>query len=279
MALAMIDHDVLERLERFIQELAAAAALESLPLFRMEAQSQAGLGQINKDGHIQGFDPVTEADKASERSLRRLIAERFADHGVIGEEYGEDRPDAEFVWVLDPIDGTRAFISGLPMWTCLIGLRHYGRPILGAISQPYVKELYLGSALGARLITPHGTRPLKVRATQDLSSAILATTDPYLFQGDETKAFESLRRQTRLIRYGCDAYAFAQVAAGQLDGAFETGLKAWDIEAIIPVITHAGGTVCNWHGQEIGPSGGQVIASASPELQAAILQHLRPAAQ
>src|SRR5215469_148288 len=131
-------------LEAFLLELDAAAAAVTLPLFR------TGLDVANKAGK-DAFDPVTAADHGAEAAIRKLIAERYPDHGVIGEEYGEDRPDAEFVWVLDPVDGTRAFISGLPLWTTLIGLRHQGRPVLGSIGQPYVGELFVGHAGGARL--------------------------------------------------------------------------------------------------------------------------------
>src|SRR5690606_34040270 len=118
---------------------------------------------------------VTEADKGAERAIRALIAERYPDHGVIGEEYGEDRPDAEFVWVLDPVDGTRAFISGLPLWTTLIGLRHQGRPVLGSIGQPYLGEIYIGHAGASRLVSAAGTRALKVRACPELGQALIAT--------------------------------------------------------------------------------------------------------
>src|SRR6201995_4873221 len=135
-----------DELDAFFVELNAAAAGGILPLFPSEH------GRIDKGG-AKGFDPVTEADKGAERAIRALIAARYPDHGVIGEEYGEDRPDAEFVWVLDPVDGTRAFICGLPVWTTLIGLRHNGTPVLGSIGQSYIGELYIGHAGGSRLMT------------------------------------------------------------------------------------------------------------------------------
>src|ERR1700761_4387803 len=146
-----------DELDAFLLELNGAAAGAILPLFR------ADHGLIDKGG-AKGFDPVTEADKGAERAIRALISQRYPDHGVIGEEYGEDRPDAEFVWVLDPVDGTRAFISGLPVWTTLIGLRHNGAPVLGSIGQSYIGELFIGGAdKGSRLISRHGVRPLKTR--------------------------------------------------------------------------------------------------------------------
>ncbi len=260
-------------LESFVLELAAAAADVALPLFR-----QTGLATDNKLEAEKRFDPVTEADKGAERAIRALISQRFPEHGVIGEEYGEDRPDAEFVWVLDPVDGTRAFISGLPLWTTLIGLRHKGRPTVGAIAQPYLGEVYLGSPLGSRLITAKGATPLKVCPSPDLSDAVIGTTDPDLFIGAEATAYSQLRQAVRLARYGCDAYAFAMVAAGTMDIALETGLKPWDIEAIIPVIENAGGAVTNWRGQAVPETAGQVIAASSPRLIQQALTHLSAAA-
>src|SRR6185437_9731155 len=162
----------------FLLELNRASADVILPLFRAEH----GLENKSAKGD---YDPVTAADKGGESAIRALIAERYPDHGVIGEEYGEDRPDAEFVWVLDPVDGTRAFIAGLPLWCTLIALRHEGRPVLGSIGQPVLNEIYLGHAGGARLLNPQGETPLKVRPCPLLTEAIIATTDTGLFDGAE----------------------------------------------------------------------------------------------
>ena len=245
----------LAELEAFLIELNRATAAHILPLFR------AAHGLRDKGG-AAGFDPVTEADEGAERIIRRLIAERYPGHGVIGEELGEDRPDAEFVWVLDPVDGTRAFIAGLPTWCTLIGLRHEGGPVLGSIGQPYVGELFLGHAGGSRLISRGDERPLKVRACPLLTQAIIATTDPEgCCDGAELGAWRQVRAAARLARLGCDAYAFAMVAAGTLDLVVEAGLKAWDIEAIIPVIEGAGGLVTDWRGAPLGAHGGQVAAA------------------
>src|ERR1700761_8921913 len=149
--------NLIAELDAFLVELNGAAAAAILPLFR------ADHGLIDKGG-AKGFDPVTEADKGAECAIRTLISQRYPDHGVIGEEYGEDRPNAEWVWVLDPVDGTRAFIAGLPVWTTLIGLRHNGTPVLGSIGQSYIGELFIGGAdKGSRLISRHGVRPLKTR--------------------------------------------------------------------------------------------------------------------
>ncbi len=260
-------------LERFALDLAAAAAMASLPLFRLK-----GLGEDNKLAHLSRFDPVTEADKGAERAIRALINQAFPDHGIIGEEYGEENPEAEFVWVLDPVDGTRAFISGLPVWTNLIGLRHKGRPVLGLIGQPVLGEVFIGSPLGSRLICPQGEAALQVRACPNLADAVIGTTDPYQYKGAETQAYAGLLDAVKLARYGCDAYAFAMVALGTMDIALEAGLKCWDIEAIIPVIENAGGVVTDWHGNPVGQDGGQVIAAASRALIDEALEHLSKAA-
>jgi len=244
--------DRLEALDAFLVELNRAAAGAILPLFR------GAHGLVNKLGP-GGFDPVTEADKGAERAIRALIAERYPDHGVIGEEYGEDRPDAEFVWVLDPVDGTRAFIAGLPLWCTLIGLRWQGKPVLGSIGQSYLGELYIGSAAGSRLMSRGESRPLKVRPCPKLTDALIATTDPeYCFTGAELGAWTQVRAAARLARLGCDAYAYAMVAAGTMDLVVEAGLKAWDIDAAIPVIEGAGGLVTDWRGEPVGAHGGQI---------------------
>ena len=244
----------IEALDAFLIELNRASGAVILPLFRAEhaLENKAGAGQ---------FDPVTAADKGAEAAIRQLIAAHHPSHGVIGEEYGEDRPDAEFVWVLDPVDGTRAFIAGLPVWTTLIGLRFQGVPVLGSIGQPYVGEVFIGHAGGTRLIGRQGERPLSVRPCAQLSDAVIATTDPNLFKGAQFTAWERVRTAVRLARYGCDAYAYAMVAAGCLDMVIERGLKSWDIDAALPVIAGAGGLVSDWTGEPVGAQGGDVVIS------------------
>lgn len=245
--------DRLEALDAFLIDLNRASAKAILPLFR------ADHGLVDKGGP-GAFDPVTEADKGAERAIRKLIAEHYPEHGVIGEEYGEDRPDAEFVWVLDPVDGTRAFIAGLPLWTTLIGLRHQGKPVLGSIGQPFLEEIFIGHAGGSRLMMRGGwSQELKVRACPKLTDAIIATTDPEAcFNGAELGAWTQVRAAAKLARLGCDAYAYAMVAAGRMDMVIEAGLKAWDIDAAIPLIEGAGGVVTDWRGQPVGQHGGQI---------------------
>jgi histidinol phosphatase-like enzyme (inositol monophosphatase family) len=246
--------DQIAALDTFLLELNAAAGQAIAPWFRA-----ADTGMIDKGGAL-GFDPVTEADKGAERAIRALITARYPEHGVIGEEYGEDRPDAEFVWVLDPVDGTRAFVAGLPLWCTLIGLRHGGRPVLGSIGQSYLGEIYIGHAGGSRRIGPGGETALKTRACPELAQAVIATTDPEgCFNAGELEAWRRVRAASRLARLGCDAYAYAMVAAGSMDLVIEAGLKAWDIDAAIPVLEGAGGFVTDWSGQPVGANGGQVV--------------------
>jgi len=269
----MLGGDDLQAFDAFLIELNRASAAAILPLFR------ADHGLEDKGGPA-GFDPVTAADRGAEAAIRRRIAERWPEHGVIGEEYGEDRPDAEFVWVLDPIDGTRAFVAGLPVWTTLIALRHQGKPVLGSIGQPYIGELFIGGAAGSRLVSRGATSPLAVRRGVPLASAIIATTDPpACFDRAEIAAWRSVRAATRLARFGCDAYAYAMVAAGLIDLVLEAGLKCWDIDAATPVIAGAGGVVTDWFGAPTGSLGGQAAISAGGDLLAEVLPLLAEAAK
>lgn len=256
--------------ELFAVDLAREAARVSLPYFR-------GAYEETDKGGPGAFDPVTQADHEAEAAIRSLIAARYPDHGVIGEEYGEDRPDADHVWILDPIDGTRAFIAGLPLWTNLIALRSEGRPVVGVIGQPYLDEVFLGGPSGARLIKSGAETPLAVRPCPRLNDALIATTDPDLFSGAELGAWTQLRAAARLARLGCDAYAYAMLAAGRIDLVAESGLKVWDWSALVPVITAAGGAVTNWRGE--APDGsGQILAVGDVGIREQALVTLRRAA-
>ncbi len=262
--------DRLRKLDAFILELSAEAATVTLPAFRADTAIE------NKGGDV--FDPVTDADRGAEAAIRRLIAQRFPEHGVIGEEYGADRADADHVWVIDPIDGTSAFVAGLPLWTTLIALRFQGSPVLGVIGQPYLREFYVGStALGSRLVTPDGERRLEVRVCDGLAQAAIATTDPHLFNRAELEAWTAVRQAARLARLGCDAYGFAMVALGALDLVVESGLKSWDVEAAVPVIEGAGGLLTDWTGQRLGREGGRVAAAGDPRILRDALPILRRA--
>jgi myo-inositol-1(or 4)-monophosphatase len=202
------------------------------------------------------YDPVTAADREAERAIRRLIEDAFPDHGIAGEELGEKAGAGRHVWSLDPIDGTRAFICGLPSWTTLIALLEDGAPIVGLIDVPSLDERYLGYA---------GAAGLKASNCRSLAEARASTTDPYLFTGAEAEGFERLRRAARLTRYGYDAYAYARLAAGSIDLVAESGLKPHDYNALIPVVRAAGGVIGNWRG-EVDFSDGQVLAAATREL-------------
>lgn len=257
-------------LEAFALELARIGGAAALPFFRGEAA-------IEDKGVPGAYDPVTEADRAAEAAMRRRIAERFPDHGVVGEEYGADRPDAEQVWVLDPIDGTRAFVAGLPLWTCLVGLTVAGQPSVGVIGQPYLDEMFLGGPSGAVLHRGGVRSPLRTRPCPQLTQAVIATTDPDIFNGAERGAWTQVRAAARLARLGCDAYAYAMVAAGRIDAVVESGLKTWDWTALCPVIRAAGGEVVNWRGQA-PDDGGQVLAVGDAALIDQALVTLRRAA-
>jgi len=256
--------------ELFAIELAREAARVSLPFFR-------GVFEEADKGGPGAFDPVTQADREAEAALRRLVAARYPDHGVIGEEYGEDRAEAESVWILDPIDGTRAFIAGLPLWTNLIALRTGGQPTVGVIGQPYLDEIFLGGPSGARLLKGGTETPLAVRTCASLNDALIATTDPDLFTGAELGAWTQVRAASRLARLGCDAYAYAMLAAGRIDLVAESGLKIWDWSALVPVIEAAGGEVSNWRGET--PDGsGQILAVGDVGIREQALVTLRRAA-
>ncbi len=256
--------------EAFAVELAREAARVTLPFFRSD------IGHVDKGGAAV-FDPVPEADKQAEAAIRKLIAARYPEHGIIGEEYGEDRPDAEHVWVLDPIDGTRAFISGLPLWTTLIALRIAGTPTVGVIAQPYLDEIFIGGPSGALLLRGETETPLAVRSCEKLTDAVISTTDPDIFTGSELGAWTQVRAAARLARLGCDAYAYAMVASGRMDLVAETSLKPWDWSALVPVIEAAGGKVVNWRG-DAPDDNGQVLAVGDARLIDQALITLRRAA-
>ncbi len=254
-------------LETFAVELSHEAARVALPFFRGD------FAQEDKGGP-GAFDPVTEADRAAEAAIRRLIAARYPDHGVIGEEYGEDRPDADRVWVLDPIDGTRAFITGLPLWGTLIALNDGQRPLLGVMNQPFTGERYVGTPAGAW----RNGAPLKTRACASLSSARLMCTTPDMFDTPARRqAFDAVAAQAQLLRFGGDCYAYCMLASGFVDAIVEASLQPYDIQALMPIVEGAGGVVTAWDGGS-AQNGGAVIACGDPRLHAQLVELLRHAA-
>ena len=254
----------------FLSELADAAGRETLPRFRR------GLDVANKQAG--GFDPVTEADRAAELAIRRLIESRFPDHGILGEEHGTVNAGARHLWVIDPIDGTRAFISGVPVWGTLVGLYEDGRALLGMMDQPFTGERFLGGPEGAVYRGPGGPRTLGTRDCGDLASAILFTTSPKLYDGPRRERFEALEQSVRLARYGCDCYAFAMLAAGHVDVVVEADLKPYDIAALIPIVEAAGGVVTTWTGGR-PEDGGDILACGSAAIHRAALALLSPDSQ
>jgi histidinol phosphatase-like enzyme (inositol monophosphatase family) len=252
---------------RFVAEMARASGEAILPFFRTMLAAE-------DKSHGGPYDPVTEADRAAETVMRGLIKRHFPTHGIVGEEFGSEREDAEFVWVLDPIDGTRAFMAGLPLWGTLIGLLSNGHPAYGLMGQPFIGETFLGDGGSASYRGPKGDRPLMTRRCATLAAATLSTTSPRLFEESGRAAFESLEREAQMTRYGYDCYAYAMLAAGHIDVVVESGLKPYDIVALIPIIEGAGGIVTTWEG---GPasSGGSIVACGDPRLHEIVLKRLQ----
>lgn len=225
-----------------------------------DAAGAVTMGAVDRLAEDKGsggvYDPVTVADREAELRIRSLIEEAFPDHGIAGEEFPDKPGTGRYVWSLDPIDGTRAFICGLPSWTTLIALLDEAQPVVGLIDAPSLGERYLGF---------EGAPGLKASDCRKLSGARLSTTDPYLFSGSEAEGFERLRRAAQVTRYGLDAYAYARLAAGGIDLVAESGLKPHDYNALIPVVRAAGGVIGNWRGED-DFSDGQVLAAATREL-------------
>ena len=261
-----ISAELAGELWRAAEDLADVAAARSLPLFRSRA-----LRAENKAG--TGFDPVTAADREAERAMRELLAARRPDDGILGEEYGPEEGRSGLTWVLDPIDGTRAFLSGATTWGTLIGLDAGDGPVLGVIDQPYTRERFMGGLGRAEMVRDGERVPLATRSCARLADAILYTTFPEIGTVAERAAFEAVRDRVRLTRYGFDCYAYALVALGQVDLVIEAGLHPYDIEGPQAVIEAAGGRYTDWKG---GPAhrGGRVIAAGDAGIHAAALELL-----
>lgn len=244
-----------------------AFALRLADAARSETMSRWANTELpdNKAAAGKEFDPVTEADREAERAMRRLIEAEYPDHGISGEEFGEKPAGGRYMWSLDPVDGTRSFVCGMPSWTTLIALLEDGAPAIGVIDAPRLGELYAGDCRNAVLIGGGGEAPLRTSECRSLADARFSTTDPFFFTGAEVEAFAELRPRVRTTRYGHDAYGYARLAAGTIDLVVESGLKPHDYNALVPVVRGAGGTIGNWSG---GPdlSAGQVVAAATPEL-------------
>jgi len=251
----------------FVNELASVSGETILPFFRTALS-------VEDKGRPGSFDPVTAADHAAETAMRTLIRRTFPDHGIIGEEYGKERPDAEYVWVLDPIDGTKSFIAGMPVWGTLIALLRSGEPVFGMMNQPFMREHFSGDGGKAQYRGPAGTRDLRVRACAELADAVLFTTSPLLMTADERESFGRVEKRVRLSRYGGDCYAYCMLAAGHVDLVIEAGLKPYDVLPLLPIIAGAGGVVTTWDGGA-PHAGGRIIAAGDKRVHAAALRILR----
>ena len=251
----------------FIGRLATSSGETILPFFRTSLS-------IDNKSDSHDFDPVTEADRAAEAVMRRLIKANFPQHGIVGEEFGREREDAEFVWVLDPIDGTKSFIAGIPIWGTLIALLHPGTPVFGMMHQPFIGERFSGDSGSAHYQGPSGERDLMVRRCAALKRSDLRTRPARcLMNPADRAAFGRVEDAVRLTRYGGDCYSYCMLAAGHLDLVVETELKPYDIAALIPIITGAGGIVTTWEGKP-AQSGGRIIAAGDPRVHDAAMKLL-----
>jgi myo-inositol-1(or 4)-monophosphatase len=245
---------------QFANELADAAAAAILPHFR------AGAGAENKSAH--GFDPVTAADRGAERAMRALIKARYPHHAILGEEEG-GQAGTGLTWVLDPIDGTKAFLLGLPLWGTLIALNDGTRPILGLMNQPFTRERFVGTTHCAW----NGGHVLHTRPCGQLADAHVMCTSPDIFDAAQRATFDAVVAQARLLRYGGDCYAYCMLASGHVDAVIEAGLKPWDVQALVPIIEGAGGVITTWDGGDV-QHGGTVLACGDARLHAQLVTAL-----
>lgn len=250
----------------FAHELADRSGKVILPQFRRRITVE------DKGGKL-GYNPVTIADRAAERAIRTMIQERWPQHGVIGEEFPDTPGTSPYTWIIDPIDGTRSFIIGLPVWGTLIALMADEAPLLGIMDQPYTGERFWSDATASYCYGADKKRlKLKTRECPNIESAILTTTHPDLFTpGRQANTFKRLKSQVRDTRYGGDCYAYCLLAAGLIDIVMESNLKPHDIAALIPIVERAGGTITTWTGGP-GATGGNIVACGDPRLHAQVLK-------
>src|SRR5690348_6648155 len=262
---------VSDELIAFAHRLADAAGQTILPYFRQR------IAVANKPMIIEGrevFDPVTEADKNAEKAIRAIIEKERPDDGILGEEFGETAGKNAYRWVLDPVDGTRAFINGRHEWGSLIALERDGRAVLGIIDQPWIGERFIGANGATELHFRGATLPLKVRSCADLSEAILCATHPDgYFQAGEREAFRRVQRAVKMTRWGGDCYIFGTMALGFTDLIIESAFHRWDVAALIPLVEGAGGIITNWQGGDCS-AGGQCLAAGDRRIHAAALELL-----
>ncbi len=261
--MADIDAELAAELIDTAAELADAARVATLLHFRSD-------DLVADTKEAQRFDPVTVADRLSEERMREILARRRPHDAILGEEYGPHPGTSGLTWVLDPIDGTRGYLSGTPTWGVLISVANEAGPIYGVIDQPFIKERFEGGLGRAEVNGPMGRRTLKARPARPLSEAILFTTFPEIGSAEEGAAFRKVAGRARLVRYGMDCYAYALIAAGQIDLVIEAGLQAYDVQAPIAVIEAAGGMMTDWEGRPCH-NGGRVLAAANATIHAEAL--------
>lgn len=264
----MLSQDVESQIYSTAMALADEARRVILPLFRGHALS-------TENKLSDGFDPVTIADRGAEKAMRSLLSDLRPDDAVLGEEYGASSGSSGLTWVLDPIDGTRGFITGTPTWGVLIALSDDTGPLFGVIDQPFIGERFIGGFGVSQYKGPLGNTGLTTRATASLAQSMLYTTFPEVGTERDRLGFKAVADHVQLVRYGMDCYAYALLALGQIDLVIEAGLNAYDIQAPIAVIQAAGGIVTDWHGRP-AHNGGQALAAANAACHAAALDLLRP---
>lgn len=249
----------IEEFRQFAERVAERARAMSLPCFRHRLHV----------GFKDDDSPVTAVDRDVEAMVRDCIRETYPEHGVLGEEHGASHVDAEYVWSIDPIDGTRSFVTGWPLWGTLLALLHNGRPVLGVIDMPVLGERWVGSNGTSATFNDS---PCRSGQTARLADAIVYTTSPDAFAPDELAVFERVSRAARGRRFGGDCYSYALLASGHIDAVIEAGLKPYDYLALAPVIEAAGGVITDWEGKPLGmKSGSRVIAAGSAELHREIM--------
>ncbi|RVT86589.1 histidinol-phosphatase [Rhodobacteraceae bacterium CCMM004] len=265
---AAFDPGLIDSLTDTALAMADAAAVETMRFFRSGDLDTRSKGAV--------FDPVTAGDRAGELAMRAVLHDRRPDDGVLGEELGAQAGTTGLTWVLDPIDGTRAYLAGAPTWGTLIAVNDGGAPILGLIDQPHTGERFFGSPRGAWLNDRWSRRAIAARPPRPLAEAIVMTTFPEVGTPEEGAAFRAVAERAQLTRYGLDCYAYALVAAGHVDLVIEAGLESYDIQGPMAVVAAAGGCVSDWQG---GPAeaGGRVIAAANREIHAEALALLAQA--
>jgi histidinol phosphatase-like enzyme (inositol monophosphatase family) len=248
-------------------QMADAASVETLKWFRTSILTAENKLEV-------GFDPVTQADRAAERAMRAVLAIQRPQDAIIGEEEQSQDGTSGLAWVLDPIDGTRGYVSGTPTWGTLIALNDGTAPIFGMIDQPYTGERFVGG-LGHAFLDRNGVKtPLATRNTQTLSAATIFTTYPKVGSDTEASAFNKVALACKMVRYGMDCYAYALLAAGHIDLVIEAGLQAYDVQAPIALVRAAGGVATDWRGGD-PMNGGRCICAATPELHEAALEILQ----